>query len=311
MSHKPTILVVGAGYLGKVICRIASDAGHQIFAARRSQPSPEEASALPLVHWHVMDVMDPVRVRDVIGIISEVARIDAVIYCVSAGSGSVEAYQNAYRHGVTNVLAGLDSMIDRSIEKSEGASPRFIFVSSTGVYPENEGQWLDEFHQINPELLPAAQRAILEGEALVTAREGSVVARLSGIYGPGRTRLLNVARSLPDPLIIEEIAWTNRIHVVDGARALIHLATIEYPGHLYCVTDHDPAAQIEILFWLRRQLGLPIPTILFQRDGIPIASAKGLLESNKRIGNNFLVSTGFEFDYPTYREGYAPLCQHQ
>jgi len=311
LSHKPTILVIGAGYLGKVVCRIASDAGHQVFAARRSQPSREESSAMPLVHWHVMDVLDPVQVREVIGVLAGVARIDAVIYCVSAGAGSVEAYHDAYRHGVTNVLAALDSVFGSPVQKSDVALPRFIFVSSTGVYPEDEGQWLDEFHQIDPDLLPAAQRAILEGEALVTARDGAVVARLSGIYGPGRTRLLTMARALPDPLIVEEIAWTNRIHVVDGARALIHLASIECPGHLYCVTDHDPAAQIEVLFWLRHQLGLPNPSIHFHRDGVPVASANGLPESNKRIANNFLVSTGFEFNYPTYREGYAPLCQNQ
>jgi nucleoside-diphosphate-sugar epimerase len=292
-----SFLVIGAGYLGGWICRLASEAGHQVFAARRSPPSQAELDGAPLVHWHAMDVLDPLSVREAMATINGVADVGTVIYCVSAGAGSVDAYHDAYRHGVRNVLAALNP------------SQRFIFVSSTGVYPEDEGQWVDEFHEIDAEQVAPAQRAIIEGEAMVMERRGSVVARLSGIYGPGRERMLMVARNAVDPIVVEQIAWTNRVHVEDGARALIHIATMESPGRLYCVTDYDPAAQHEITAWLRQQMGMSRARIVYMKDGNPVDNAAGLPESNKRVRNNLLVSTGFVFKFQTYREGYAPLCQ--
>ncbi len=296
-AHKPAILVIGAGYLGGWICRLATEAGHQVFATRRSPPAREDQGEMPLVHWHAMDVRDPADVRDVISTIAGVANVEVVIYCVSAGAASVDAYHDAYRHGVGNVLAALVP------------AQRFIFVSSTGVYPEDEGQWVDEFHEIDAGQVEPAQRAILEGEDLVMARRGSVVARFSGIYGPGRERALLMARNAPDPVIVDEIVWTNRVHVEDGARALLHLAMIDNPGRLYCVTDHDPASQHEITTWLRQEMGLPRVRVVWRRHGETVASPAGLPEANKRIRNQLLVSTGFEFKYQTYREGYAPLCR--
>ena len=296
-THKPAILVVGAGYLGGWICRLATEAGHQVFAARRSPPGQEDQGAMPRVHWHAMDVRDPADVREVMSTLAGVANIEVVIYCVSAGAASVDAYHDAYRHGVGNVMATLSP------------AQRFIFVSSTGVYPENEGQWVDEFHEIVAELVEPAQRAIIEGEALVLTRRGSVVARFSGIYGPGRERALLMARNAPDPVFVDEIVWTNRIHVEDGARALLHLAAIENPGRLYCVTDHDPASQHEVTAWLRQEMGLSRLRPVWRLRGETVGSPAGLPESNKRVRNQLLVSTGFEFKYQTYREGYAPLCR--
>ena len=245
------------------------------------------------MRWLAADVLSPQDFRTALSECS--LHFDAAVYCVSAGVSSVDAYHDAYRHGLENVITALPE------------SARLIFVSSTGVYPEDDGQWVDEFHEIDSGALPAAQRAILQGEALVMARPDSVVLRLSGIYGPGRTRMLTMARDARDPLLVSEIAYTNRIHVEDGARAVVHCLGLERPARVYCVSDSDPAPQHEIIVWLRQAMDLKIPRVAFiGPDGAGVPGSQ-LPETNKRVRNTLLVSTGFVFKYPSFREGYASV----
>lgn len=282
-----SILIVGAGYLGQQIAREAAAAGWTVVGVRRNPPRDDS------MRWLAADVLSP---QDFRSALSECGlQFDAVVYCVSAGASSVDAYHDAYRHGLENVIAALPETC------------RLIFVSSTGVYPEDDGQWVDEFHEIDSGALPGAQRAISQGESLVMARPDSIVLRFSGIYGPGRTRMVTMAMNAHDPLLVSEIAYTNRIHVEDGARAVVHCIGLDRPARVYCVSDSDPAPQHEIIVWLRKAMDLKIPRVAFiGHDGTGV-SANQLPETNKRVRNTLLVSTGFVFKYPSYREGYASV----
>ncbi len=286
-AKQRSLLIIGAGYLGHYIAREAFASGWSVVGMRRHPPHDDSMS------WLAADVL---AAQNLCAALNECGtKFDAVVYCVSASASSVDAYQDAYRRGLENVIATLPK------------STRLIFVSSTGVYSEDDGQWVDEFQEVDQAALPVAQRAILQGEAMVMARPDSIILRLSGIYGPGRTRMVAMAKDARDPLFVSEIAYTNRIHVEDGARAVVHCIELDRPARIYCVTDSDPAPQHEIIVWLRRAMDLKSPRVAFiGRDGASVR-ANQVPGTNKRVRNSLFVSTGFVFKYPTYREGYATL----
>ena len=93
--------------------------------------------------------------------------------------------------------------------------------------------------------------------------------------------------------------YTNRIHRDDAASAIVHLATqVERPEPLYIGADDEPAARAEVLGFLALELGVAHP---------PVADVPERAGSNKRCRNERLRSTGFEFEYPSYREGYRAV----
>ena len=293
MAPPGALLIIGAGYLGLTIARLAQNSEQRVIAARRGQPNLESDN---LIQWLQMDVSDPKSVQVNIEKLSKENKISGVIYCVSAGTPSQDAYRNAYYLGLKNILESIDPQI------------RFLFVSSTGVFPQDQGEWVDESSSTSGDGHSSLQKQLVLGEGLVQARPNSVIARFSGIYGPGRTRLITMAQSLPDLMIISQMSYTNRIHVEDGARAILHILQMNAPASLYCITDNDPAPQHEILLWLRQQIGLEAPQVSFRSETGTETNPADLPVGNKRIRNNRLVATGFDFIFPTFREGYKALC---
>jgi len=142
-----------------------------------------------------------------------------------------------------------------------------------------------------------AGRTLLQAEAaFLAAPWESVVVRLGGIYGPGRTRLLEqVAHG--EATIPTRPTFTNRIHRDDAAGILAHLLHLPRPDPVYLGVDTDPAERGEVLRWLADRLGVPSPPT------VPEPSTRG----NKRASSARLIRSGYRFMYPTYREGYAAL----
>ena len=128
----------------------------------------------------------------------------------------------------------------------------------------------------------------------------SVVARLGGIYGPGRTGLIDrVARgdAVFDPAAPN---FTNRIHRDDAAAALLHLATLREPESVYAVVDSAPSPLRVVQSFLAERIDAPPPS---PRHGAPLSPRR----TNKRVRNGRLLRSGFELLYPTYREGYEAV----
>ena len=142
---------------------------------------------------------------------------------------------------------------------------------------------------------------MLEGERTVlSSGTRGVVLRLGGIYGPGRTRLVDDVRSGRARLPIDGPNYTNRIHLEDCAGALRHLLLLESPAAIWLGVDHDPADRGEVLVWMADRLGVPRPAV----DDAP---AERKRVGSKRCRNDRLVRSGYEFRYPTFRGGYASL----
>lgn len=272
------VFIAGAGYVGAVAAALLARAGHAVDIGRRT-PRSEPRS-------HAMDVLRPETYP------ASLREADCVVYCVSADGFTEEAYRAAYVDGLARVAAAA----------AEGSARRVIFVSSTGVFGQDDGSVVDEASPAAP--LGFSGRLILEGEALLArAPVESATIRFSGIYGPGRDRLIRMVRSGAPVSAKSRAAITNRIHRDDCARALVHLVESPAVQPLYLGSDEAPTPMGEILAWIADRLGVEPPPV--GEDSAQVLQRGG----NKRISSARLRGEGFRFLYPTYREGFAPLME--
>jgi nucleoside-diphosphate-sugar epimerase len=175
-----------------------------------------------------------------------------------------------------------------------------IFTSSTGVYAQDGGEWVDESSPAEPRHFSG--RRMLEGERLLRgSRFESTVVRLAGIYGPGRCRLIERVRS-GQASIPPSAVYANRIHRDDCAAVLHHLMRLERAAPLYVAADEEPAETAEVLRWLAARLRVPEPPI----DREAGATRYGR-SSNKRVRSTGLRTSVYRFLFPTFREGYGAI----
>jgi len=272
------ILIAGCGDVGTALGLALGERGHEVFGARRS------ARRLPAPLRPV-----PVDLTDARAVARAIPAVDVVVYAVAAGSRDEGAYRRAYVEGVSTLLEAL--------EARDQPPRRLFFVSSTSVYGERGGEWVDEAAPLAPRGFAGASLVVGERRMIESPIPATVV-RFAGIYGPGRGWMIERARAgarcAGDPP-----KFTNRIHRDDGAGALAHL--IEFDDRcedLYIGVDDAPVEECEVLEWLASRLDAPAP----QRERGSAGQASG-----KRCRNTRLRASGYRFRYPTFREGYAAV----
>ncbi|MGY2743521.1 SDR family oxidoreductase [Arthrobacter sp. UYCu723] len=280
-----TVLLAGCGDLGTEAGLLFAAAGHRVVGWRRSPeklPAEIEGAAADLSSG----VLPPIP-----------ADTTAVVVAIAADSPTEDAYRAAYVGGLSNVL-------DAVLASGAGIR-RVLFVSSTAVYGDAGGGWIDE--RTTPEPGGFSGRTLREAEELLYRRlRGTgvtpVVLRLGGIYGPGRTRLIDQVRG-GAAVIPAEPRFTNRIHRDDAAAAIVQLCTMDaVPGPVYLGVDNEPAELGEVLSFLAAELGLLRPASSSADPG-----GEPSRGGNKRCSNALLRATGFEFRYPSFREGYRDV----
>lgn len=257
------ILIAGAGETGMRLATLAAGGGREVVALRRrALPMP------PGIRAHRADL---VAGDGVAGLPRECA---ALVFCAAPDERSEAAYRALY-------LDGLRRLLDH------GTFGRVLLVSSTAVYAEDAGGWVDEDTPADATVFNG--RVLIEAERELASHPMACVLRPTGIYGPGRARLWRRARdSLPG-----RRQWTNRIHVDDVASALWHLVGLATLPRLLCASDDSPALEHEVLDGLRQRLGLPT------------AGALPGVETGKRVRNAALRATGWVPRHPDWRSGYA------
>ncbi|MCL9666244.1 NAD(P)H-binding protein [Curtobacterium albidum] len=276
MQHHSPVVIAGCGDLGTEAGLRFAALGHPVTGLRRN------AERIPA----------PITGRSV-DLRREVPTIDAdtgvVVVAFAAGSRDVDEYRATYVDGLRNVLDGI---------AASGASPRVIVVSSTAVYDVDDGSEVTEETPARASTPTAG--VLLEAEALLRDRAPeALLVRLSGIYGPGRERLIDQVRSGQARLSSGTSPHTNRIHRDDAAAALVHLATVDDPAPTYLGTDDEPVRLDDVLTFLADELGVEQP---------PVAEPEGRQAGgDKRLANALLRSTGWEPRYPTFREGYRAV----
>ncbi len=277
------ILIAGCGDVGSRTGQYLAAAGHRVWGLRRQAaelPAPLQALAA--------DLTDPTAMRDRLA----GHTFDYVLFSAAAEEASENAYRRIYVDGLRHLLAALDS-----------PPQLLLFCSSTSVYHQANGEWVDESSATQP--LGFAGRCLLEAEALLVGRPASAL-RLSGIYGPGRGgRLLERVRN-GAPCPRHPPLYSNRIHSEDAAAAIAHLMacaeTGTAPPARLILSDHEPAPLHEVMDWLAGELGLPPCP---HEGGTPPQRPR----NSKRCHNAALLDTGYRLRYPNFRAGYGRLLE--
>jgi nucleoside-diphosphate-sugar epimerase len=277
------VLISGCGYVGSSLGLLLTAQGHTTFGLRRN------TTALPPAILPVQADLSASLPPDALP-----PNLDALVYAASPAGATDEAYRAAYVDGLRNLLSAL---------APQGSLRRFVFVSSTGVYAQREGEWVDEESPTEPQSYSG--RRLLEGERVVLGSTFSAtILRLGGIYGPGRTGTIDRAlREAPEEK--DPSRYTNRIHRDDCAGALRHLLLLRDPAPVYLGVDHEPTTRQEIHEWLTAQRYTPPLTLETSSRNTPRGASR--TRTNKRCSNARLISSGYRFRYPTFREGFATL----
>lgn len=280
------IVIAGCGYVGSSLGEALAKDGHEVWGLRR------DPSGLPAAIRGI--AADLSRPETLAGIPEG---IDYAVYAAAPKAAGETKAQDAYR---ALFMDGLEDFT-RALREQAECPRRIFFTSSTSVYDQHRGEWVDEDSPTHPTRF--AGEILLLAERLVWASGfPATVVRLGGIYGPGRSRLVDYVRSGEALLARGGPHYTNRIHRDDAAGILRHLIGLDAPERLYLGVDCEPALEADVLGWLGEQLGLgPL------RAAAPSSPAPRRRAGSKRCRNTRLLESGYNFRYPTFREGYASL----
>ena len=273
----PRVLIAGCGYVGETVADLFHGAGWMVEGWTLSAESAASLTAKPYPVRKV-DVSQPDQVAEC-G--PAAAGFDALVHCASSSGGDAEKYRRVYLDGARNLL-----------ERFRGS--KLLFTSSTSVYAQRDGSWVTEESETKP--MRETSRILLETERMVLA-SGGIIARLAGIFGPGRSALLNKflnGTAIIDP---ENDRFVNQVHRDDIAAALFLLLSRKAEAaQIYNVVDDQPILQSECYRWLAHKLNRALPPI-----GRSMQERKRG-DSNKRVSNAKLRALGWTARYPTFPE---------
>ncbi|WP_446812182.1 NAD-dependent epimerase/dehydratase family protein [Methylomonas sp. 2BW1-5-20] len=229
--------------------------------------------------------------RNAESLVSLPVDFDTAIFIVAPDSRQADEYQALYEVGLSNLLAHFAKFCK---------APTWLMVSSTSVYAQTHGEWVDETSRAEPEIATARCLVVAE-HRLQEASVRNCVVRFSGIYGPGRDWLLRRA-ARGESIQQYPPSYTNRIHRDDCVAVLLFLLEKQLAGlplaSCYLATDDEPAPLWDVMSWLAEYYAYPQPSALS-------VSTNG--SQNKRCSNARLKTLGYRFLYPSYRDGYRTV----
>ncbi|MEM7566699.1 MAG: SDR family oxidoreductase [Pseudomonadota bacterium] len=296
-----TLLALGYGYTAAALApRLMSDGWRVIGTTRQ----PEKAAAMrregvePLL-WS-SERLAPDEAGKADGAALPVAMAAATHLLVSAAPGAAG----------DPVLEGLGRMI-----AAEGRDLRWVgYLSTTGVYGDRAGGWVDESAPLEPSTRRGRARvAAEEAWTAFAAAQGLAlhIFRLAGIYGPGRGPFAKV-RAGTARRIVKPGQVFSRIHVADIASALAASMARPAPGAVYNLCDDEPAPPEDVLAHAADLLGLPRPPEVAFEDAEMSPMARSFYAESKRVSNECMKrDLGVTLRYPTYREGLAALLAEE
>jgi nucleoside-diphosphate-sugar epimerase len=247
--------------------------------------SPQRAETLRAVGLEPL-VADVTRPETLAGL----PAAETVLWAVGWDAHSPATRRQLYVEGLGHVLAALPP-----------TTGRIIFISSTGVYGDAGGDWVDEDSPCRPRR--EAGRALLAAEELLRAHplgRRAVVLRMAGIYGPGR--LLRTAELLAGrPMPVASGSFLNLIHVEDAATAVLAAAARAQPPRTYLICDGQPVERRAYFARAAELLGGPAPQFVEPPLGAADSRHDG---SNKRTRNaRMTAELGVTLKYANYRAG--------
>lgn len=202
-----------------------------------------------------------------------------------------------------------DPFLTAALPLFQAARPVWVgYLSTTAVYGDHQGGWVDEDTPLNPSSARAVQRVLAERQWLATGLPVHVF-RLAGIYGPGRGPFEKV-RDGTARRIIKPGQVFSRIHVADIAGTLLASMARPHPGRIYNVCDDQPAPPEDVLSHAAALLGLPEPPAIPFDQAEMTPMARSFYAESKRVRNDRIKDElGVRLEFPGYREGLAALLK--
>ncbi|RUO65786.1 Nucleoside-diphosphate-sugar epimerase [Pseudidiomarina planktonica] len=281
-----TLLCIGFGDIAARVAREQLAKGWQVIGMCRQPEHKQAPPGVTLVAGDANNEQDLKRL-----LLNSQPAITAILVTLTPARGAEDSYHQGYvvpcRH--------LQQVLAQSTNP-----PQLIYVSSTGVYGQRDGQWVTEESPTEPDTHSGAM--LLQAEQVIAACNAQVsILRCSGIYGPGRTMLID---RLKEAKVTVTPAWTNRIHADDVAGFIAHLFASTKVEPLYLVNDNEPALQADVYKWLAAELEVDYQNLASTDE----VGSRG----SKRCDNKQLKSSGYKLQYPTFRDGYKVLvANHQ
>ncbi|MCL9814810.1 SDR family oxidoreductase [Natranaeroarchaeum aerophilus] len=286
--------ILGCGYVGIELGRQLTESGHEVIGVRRSDEGIKtiESAGFDAVQADITDADE----------LSVVPDVDAIVFAASSGGRGADAAREIYVDGLRGAI--------ESFGTRENPPDRLVYTSSTGVYGDHGGDWVDETTPLDPttektQVLAEAERIATE----VAAEYGidGTVARYAGLYGPDRYRL---DRYIEGPVTE---GYLNMVHREDAAGAVAHILETQLSMDTVVVVDDEPVSKWEFADWLAAECGRAEPPKRTKAErlddpGLSEAARRRILTS-KRCSNERLQASGYEFAYPTYREGYRAAIE--
>lgn len=275
---RTAILLAGGGDLCRRVAPLLVAQGNQVWGLRRHPPKNDRSG----VRWITADLT---RRPTLSGLPRPISR---VVYAPAPDAPDLASYRAVFEQGLHNLIAALGHH-DLS---------RFVFVSSSAVYGDHGGRWVDEDSALDP--VQFNGRVLAQAEQWLQAEVPNAVRlRLAGLYGPQRTKLLARLQSRRATTPQYGAQWANRFHIDDAARAIAHLLELDQPLPCYIGSDSHPYKIDELYAALAALL----------RVDTPGKAPSNRAPTSKRLDNARLRASGFELQWPDALDGYRAIIR--
>ena len=277
-------LILGHGYTAGFLTPRLRDRGWQVTGTTRDAPDRVRAAGATPLLWP----------GDADGVRRAIAGADAIL--ISAGPDQ-----------------GGDPVLADFAADFAHARPRWLgYLSTTGVYGDRDGGWVDEDSALAPTTRRGRDRVAAEQAWQRLAAEQDLplhIFRLAGIYGPGRGPFAKL-RAGTARRIVKPGQIFSRIHAADIAQVLLASIEAPRPGAVYNVCDDDPAPPEAVIGHAAELLGLPLPPAEDYATAEMTPMARSFYAESKRVANDLIKrELGVQLIYPDYRAGLAALLE--
>ena len=246
------MLILGCGYLGTALAQSTLGAGQAVLALTRSEARAGDLRAFGLGRVVAADI----ATDDWHGQFSPAG--ESIVFCVAPS----RAGEDGYRHSFVEGAKSIGRWLANSAAIGQDPARELVFTSSTSVYPQSDGGWVDEASPVDAQQLGPAGRLLRETEEVLRALPPRLIRRvwilrLAGLYGPQRHHLLDALRAGESTFPGNGENWVNLLHRDDAVRAIqaCLAAPAEIPGGVFNIADDEPVRKRDLMAWLAEQLG--------------------------------------------------------
>jgi nucleoside-diphosphate-sugar epimerase len=275
--------IIGCGYLGRRVAARWMAQGHVVYGMTRSKETELQALGIRPIIGDVREILD----------FFDAPPCETVLYAVAPGRQQGQTPTEIWILGLIHLTNYLEQC---------SPPPRLVFISSTSVYGQTDGEEVTEDSPTDP--IENAGRVLVQAERSLLDDwwPDAIILRFAGLYGPGRLlRLKTIAAG--EPIVGDPDKWLNLIHVEDGAAAILAAEARASPGSIYNISDGCPVRRRDFYRRMTEIIKAPPPRFVLPGPDAPLPPHEA---ANRRVSNQRMrEELAVELRYPNYDVGLA------